>query len=71
MEYVALLAYLDPGSGSVLLQALLGGTAALAVTWKLWWGRLLTFLRIRRPEPEPVAEGERAGEEPGSRSRVS
>ncbi len=71
MEYLGLFAYLDPGSGSVLLQALLGGTAALAVTWKLWWGRLLTFLRIRRREPEPVAEGERAAEEPGSRSRVS
>ena len=29
--------YLDPGSGSVILQALVGGFAALAVTVKLWW----------------------------------
>ena len=71
MECVSLLAYLDPGSGSVLLQALLGGTAALAVTWKLWWGRLLSFLRIRRPEPEPAPENEPPANEPGPRSRAS
>ena len=51
-----LLAYLDPGSGSVLLQALLGGVAALAITGKLWWHRLLTLLRIRKdPDPVPSA----------------
>ena len=62
---MSLLAYLDPGSGSVLLQALLGGVAALAITGKLWWHRLLTFLRIRKdlvdPAPEPAAP-----DEPGS-----
>ena len=47
---MSMLAYLDPGSGSVLLQALLGGVAALAITGKLWWHRLLTLLRIRKPE---------------------
>jgi hypothetical protein len=52
---MSLLAYLDPGSGSVLLQALLGGVAALAITGKLWWHRLLTFLRIRKePEDDPA-----------------
>ena len=49
---LALLAYLDPGSGSVLLQALLGGVAAIAITGKLWWHRLLTLLRIRKPDEE-------------------
>ena len=54
---MSLLAYLDPGSGSVLLQALLGGVAALAITGKLWWHRLLTFLRIRKePEADPAPE---------------
>ena len=47
-----LLAYLDPGSGSMILQILAGGLAAVAVTAKLYWGRLLTFLRIRKPEEE-------------------
>ena len=47
-----ILAYLDPGSGSMILQIIAGGLAAVAVTAKLYWGRLLTFLRIRKPEDE-------------------
>jgi hypothetical protein len=47
-----LLAYLDPGSGSMILQVLAGGVAAVAVTAKLYWGRLLRFLRIRKDDPE-------------------
>ena len=31
MEKIALLAYLDPGTGSMLLQAIVGGTAGLIV----------------------------------------
>ena len=63
---MSLLAYLDPGSGSVLLQALLGGVAALAITGKLWWHRLLTFLRIRKePEDDPAPEAASPPTEPG------
>ena len=63
---MSLLAYLDPGSGSVLLQALLGGVAALAITGKLWWHRLLTFLRIRKePEDDPAPEVRTPPTEPG------
>lgn len=61
-----LLAYLDPGSGSVLLQALLGGVAALAITGKLWWHRLLTFLRIRKDPVDAAPEPAAAPDEPGS-----
>jgi len=54
---ITLLAYLDPGSGSMILQILAGGLAAVAVTAKLYWGRILKFLRIRKDEPEtPPAE---------------
>jgi hypothetical protein len=53
----AILAYLDPGSGSVILQAIVGGTAALAVTFRLWWGRLTGIFRRKRPdEPAPTEE---------------
>ena len=45
-----ILAYLDPGSGGLLLQLILGGTAAVGVAVKLYWRRLLAFLRIRRPQ---------------------
>ena len=46
------LAYLDPGSSSVILQMLAGGIAAAAVTAKLFWGRIARFLRIKRDDPE-------------------
>jgi hypothetical protein len=46
------LAYLDPGSGSMILQIIAGGLAAVAVTAKLYWRKLLRFLRIRKDEPE-------------------
>ena len=38
-------AYLDPGSGSMLLQVVLGGFAAIGVMAKLYWHRLTSILR--------------------------
>jgi hypothetical protein len=43
-------AYLDPGSGSMLLQLLLGGAAGLAVAIRLSWRRLTARLRGDRAE---------------------
>jgi hypothetical protein len=60
-------AYLDAGSASLFLQLVLGGFAALAVSAKLYWRRLLTFLHIRKPEPEPDAAVEAAPAEPAAR----
>jgi hypothetical protein len=51
----ALFAYLDPGSGSMMLQVIAGGLAAAAVTLKVYWRRLLVFLRIRKPDEETAA----------------
>ena len=33
-------AYLDPGTGSMLLQVILGGVAAIAVAIKLFWYKI-------------------------------
>jgi hypothetical protein len=44
------LAYLDAGSGSLILQVLAGGAAAVAVSAKVFWRRILSFLRIRRDD---------------------
>lgn len=33
-------AYLDPGTGSMLLQVILGGIAAIGVALKLFWHRI-------------------------------
>ena len=49
-------AYLDPGTGSMLVQLLVGGVAAAAVAVKLYWYKILRLLRIRRDEPEPERE---------------
>jgi len=46
------LAYIDPASGSMLLQIILGGAAAVAVALKMWWGRVLRILHIRKPEDD-------------------
>jgi hypothetical protein len=35
-----LLAYLDPGSGSMIMQAVAGGVAGFAVVGKMYWRRL-------------------------------
>jgi hypothetical protein len=50
-----ILGYLDPGSGSMILQILAGGVAAVAVTARLYWNRILKFLRIRKDDDD-VAE---------------
>jgi len=44
-------AYLDPGSGSMLVQLLVGGIAGIAVTAKLYWHRILRLFRLRKDEP--------------------
>jgi len=50
------LGYIDPGTGSMLLQGLLGGLAAAAVAVKIFWRRILEFLHLSKPsEPEPAA----------------
>lgn len=51
-------AYLDAGSGSMLVQLLLGGTAGLLVLVKLYWRRLLTMIGLRS---EDVASESDAG----------
>ena len=44
--------YIDPGSGSILLQALAGGVAAVGVLGKVYWRRLKRLLHIGKPEDE-------------------
>ena len=46
------LAYLDPGSGSMILQAVVGGVAAVGVFARLHWRRLKRALRIGKAGDE-------------------
>lgn len=50
-------AYLDGGTGSMLLQVLLGGIAGLAIAAKLYWYRFLSLLGIKS-NSEGTAETE-------------
>ena len=46
-------AYLDPGTGSMLLQVILGGIAAVGVAIKLYWHRLrAAFGMAKKPDPD-------------------
>lgn len=41
-------AYLDPGTGSAMLQGILGAVAAIAMVMKLYWHRLLRMFGLRK-----------------------
>lgn len=46
-------AYLDPGTGSMLLQVILGGVAAVGVAVKLYWHKLrVAFGMGKKEQPE-------------------
>jgi hypothetical protein len=57
-------AYLDPGTGSMLLSAVIGVAAAVGLALKLFWYRLVGFVRGKRGglRPGPV-EGPPAADE--------
>lgn len=49
-------AYLDPASGSMILQMVLGGVAGMAVMVKLYWHKLLgLFGRKKHEHDDPAA----------------
>lgn len=43
-------AYLDPGTGSIAYQILVGGTLAAVATIRLYWKKIVRLLRGRRAE---------------------
>ena len=53
---MAPLGYIDPGSGSLFLQALAGGVAAVGVTTRLYWRRIKRKLHVGKPEDEAESE---------------
>ena len=44
-------AYLDPGTGSMILQLLLGGIAGFLVIGKLYWQRIKSFFGAGDKKP--------------------
>lgn len=56
------LAYLDAGSGSLIVQAVVGGTAGAAVAAKLYWRRLAARFRRRPTDTAGSAPTDRPAE---------
>ncbi|MBT8101959.1 MAG: hypothetical protein KJO95_03260 [Gammaproteobacteria bacterium] len=51
-------AYLDPGTGSLILQSLIAGIAGLLVVGRLYWAKLKSFLAaaFSQSGTEPAVE---------------
>ncbi len=58
------LAYMDPGTGSLFLQLLLGGVAGFLVFVKLFWHRILSLLGLQKETPETATEPQVDAEPP-------
>ena len=54
-----LFAYLDPGSGSLIVQLLLAAIVGILATFRLWKARLLALFGIRS-EPDELDEYDEA-----------
>jgi membrane associated rhomboid family serine protease len=53
----SLQAYLDPGTGSIVLQLVLGGIVGAVAVLKTYWRRLKAFTQERRdPDDTSMAE---------------
>tara|TARA_B110000858_G_C17492752_1_gene332357 strand:- start:203 stop:451 length:249 start_codon:yes stop_codon:yes gene_type:complete len=53
-------AYLDPGTGSLILQGIIAGLAMLSITIKMWWHTIISWFKksedskvIKNPTDEP------------------
>ncbi len=49
-------AYLDPASGSMFLQMIVGGVAGVALAAKLYWHRILGFFGAKPKSTDDDAE---------------
>jgi hypothetical protein len=56
-------AYLDPGTGSLLLQGLIAGIALAVSTAKLWWIRFVAFFKNNTAHIEDSQQEEQTKEQ--------
>ena len=50
-------AYIDPGTGSALIQGLIAGIAAVSIAAKLYWHRIVKFFSRKEKLDEPSESG--------------
>ena len=51
-EVRSVLAYIDPGTGSFLVQALVAAVAGIAVTSRMYWSKIKGFLGLASERDE-------------------
>ena len=61
MQSLVVLAYLDPGTGSVVIQAVVGSLLGAMLVIKLYWRKIISFLTGRKP---PAGTGDDTGSGP-------
>ena len=49
-------AYLDPGTGSIILQGIIAAIAVGLTTAKLWWYRITSLFSRKKPDTEENAD---------------
>ena len=54
-------AYIDPGTGALVLQVLMGGLAGAAVVLKMYWNRLSVKLGFRKETAQNDKDGRLGG----------
>ena len=51
-------AYLDPGTGSMLIQGIIGAVAAVGITLKLYWHKIKLMISGRKAEDKTSNKSE-------------
>ena len=46
-------AYIDPGTGGIILQAIIGAIAATSLTIKIYWQKIKDFLKKKSKKSDP------------------
>jgi hypothetical protein len=47
LRHPAVVPYLDAGTGSIIIQALIGGAVAALLVLKIYWNKVSTFFKKR------------------------
>ncbi len=55
---IQMFAYIDPGTGSIILQAIIAGVAGAAIAIKLFWHRIIVFLGLRNKDKSEITDDE-------------
>lgn len=54
MEFSPIIAYLDPGTGSIILQLIVGTTVGILYTIKTYWYKILSFFKAEKSSESEV-----------------